>query len=178
MTNKLTQKKETVISGFFGEFIPSFKTAFMENFGGTTMQNVEISLKSVQFLQDIEGLEKVNYSVSKRLYKLKDSTVQMYALYPDPFILALSDIAMGGSGDIKLDAKVTELQINASIGSLDDCYKSILTVLYDNYKEPLKETGVENILRGTPAYKTIFENNDFVVIYSARFNNSVHKTPP
>ena len=173
MTNKLTQKKEAVISGFFSEFILSFKTAFAENFGSNVAQNIEIGLKSVQFLKDIAGLEKVNYSVSKRLYKLEDSTVQMYALYSTPFIAALSDIATGGSGDVKLDGKITELQLNASIDSLNACYKNILTLFYDNYKEWLNETGVENIYHGTSAYKTIFEKNDFVVIYFVRLNNNV-----
>ncbi len=175
---KLTKKNEKIISDFFRDFILSFKTVFMENFDSKVMQTLEIKLKSVHFLKDIVGIEKGNYFVSKRLYSIKDGTVQMYALYPESLMAVLSDIATGGDGDVELEGKITELQINSCIDSFNECYSGINTFIFDHYKESLEETSVENIYQGTPAYKTIFDENDFVVIYSVKFStNTVLNVP-
>ncbi len=169
----LTKKNEKAISNFFRDFILSFKSVFKQKFGSKTMQNLEIQLKSIHFLKDIANIDKANFVVTKRLYKIKEKSVQMYTLYPDPLLAVLSDIATGGSGNVKLDGKINELQINSCIDIFNDCYRSVMRLFYDNYKEPLEESSIENIQRGTPQYKAMFEDNDFVVIYSVKLNQSI-----
>ena len=124
----LDKNKKEIIKKHLEKFVPTTVRTLRSSLDKDVYKKIELSIASFDTIEDLSSLNKGKACFQQVFQRAKSEQGCFFTFLPEEFIANMSDVIMGGEGNVEYKGSLSELEINASINLLEKLNKELLNL--------------------------------------------------
>ncbi len=170
----LEKNKKEIIKKHLDKYIPSSVRTMRSMLDKDVFKKIEINIASFDIVENVQSAINGKACFQQNYEKVKADKGAFFTFVPEEFIANVSDVLMGGEGNVEYKGSLSELEINAIINLLQKLNQELMTLSNKiNEYEVIYEDKPIYLDKSTVNIEEITKNNncDFLINTILKINS-------
>ncbi len=124
----LDKNKNEIIKKHLEKYVPSTVRTLRSSLDKDVYKKIELNISTFDLVEDVSAIATNRACFQQNYQKVKSDNATFLIFIPEEFIARMSDVIMGGEGDVEYKGTLTELEVNASINLLEKLNKELFSL--------------------------------------------------
>lgn len=163
-----------IINKFFDKFSNSIVKTIVSSLDKDSYKKIELAFESYDSITELDNKKTEDCILYDINYTKVGKELPFAVLVPEEFIVLISDLLMGGTGDKTYKGQLSELEVNAAIDLLKNIFKNVVVIYNKLCEKEIEFTQKPVFLTKTEkGYNEFFKDIpcDFFIVYNLKIDS-------